>query len=207
MFNPCNAELLGKLAFPLLNSLGTPCWKQIRIFCNVSFVWKHQQDPNLWPNNNMGRSCTLLVHNTKVISRSHQGHFKVKLVKDIENIHFLFNFKLVSDAVIYWKGLMQIHSWTGITSTEISGGVVPPGLPLLHTSFLKVHLNKLNYNNEAACSISFGFHRKRLTHNWVWRMTWVDVVLYLLHSYHSKETWRLYKNYVKCHVYQFMGVG
>ena len=33
----------------------------------------------------------LLVDNTKVMSRSHQGHFKVKLAKNIENTctHFL----------------------------------------------------------------------------------------------------------------------
>ena len=47
---------------------------KIRIFCNVRFVWRHQQDRSLWANNNMGRRCAILV-----ISRSHQGHFIVKL--------------------------------------------------------------------------------------------------------------------------------
>ena len=37
----------------------------------------------------MRKSCALLVHKTKVMSRSHQGHFKVKLAKNIENILFL----------------------------------------------------------------------------------------------------------------------
>ena len=37
----------------------------------------------------MRMSCALLVGNTKVMSRSHQGHFKVKLAKNIENTHFL----------------------------------------------------------------------------------------------------------------------
>ena len=43
----------------------------------------------------------VLVHNTKIISRSRQGYFKVKQAKNIENIHFFINFKLVSGAVIY----------------------------------------------------------------------------------------------------------
>ena len=88
----------------------------------------------------MGTSCALLVQNTKVISRSHQNHFRVKLAKDIGNV-LCINFKLVSGAVIYLKGLMVTHSWQGIISTyifrksrsvSILGGVLPPGLPILH---------------------------------------------------------------------------
>ena len=37
----------------------------------------------------MGMSCALRVHTIKVISRSHQGHIKVKLEKNIENISIL----------------------------------------------------------------------------------------------------------------------
>ena len=90
-FNPFNAELLGTLASPSLNSWGGGGrgWKKNWIFCNVIFVWRHQQDLSLWANNKMRKSCALLVDNTKVMSRSHQGHFKVKLAKIIENTHFL----------------------------------------------------------------------------------------------------------------------
>ena len=51
---------------------------------------------------------------------------------------------------------------------------------LITPSFLKGQLNKHNYNYAAACSINFGFHRKRLIHNWVWRLTLVEGVLYCM---------------------------
>ena len=40
-----------------------------------------------------------MVDNTKVMSRSHQGHFKVKIAIFFENTHF--NFKQFSGAVIH----------------------------------------------------------------------------------------------------------
>ena len=140
LFNPFNAELLGTLASPPMNSWGGggDC-KIIRIFCNVRCVWSHQQDLSLWANNNMRRSCALLVDNTKFMSRSHQGHFLSKILK------------------------------------------ITPG------PFLKAHLNKHNYNYAAACSISLGFHRKRLIHNWGWRLIWVEVVIYCLDAAQNKR--------------------
>ena len=51
---------------------------------------------------------------------------------------------------------------------------------LITPPFFKAQLNKQNYNYAAACSISLGFHRKRLIYNWVWRLTWVEVVLYCM---------------------------
>ena len=88
--NPFYAELLCTLAFPPLNSWvggggrGVGGEKK-----SEYFVMSDLQDLSLWANNNMVRSCALLVHKTMVISRSHQGNFKVKPVKNIENIHFL----------------------------------------------------------------------------------------------------------------------
>ena len=48
------------------------------------------------------------------------------------------------------------------------------------TPFLKAQLHKQIYNYAAACSVSLGFHRKILIHNWLWRLTWVEVVLYCM---------------------------
>ena len=46
--------------------------------------------------------------------------------------------------------------------------------------FIKAQLTKQNYNYAAACSISLGCHRKRLIHNWVWRLTRVEEVWFVL---------------------------
>ena len=35
----------------------------------------------------------------------------------------------------------------------------------------------ITINYAAACSISLGLHHKRLIHNWVCRLTWIEVVL------------------------------
>ena len=44
-------------------------------------------------------------------------------------------------------------------------GVMPaPMFALITPQFLKAQLNKQNYNYLTACSISLGFHRKRLIH-------------------------------------------
>ena len=51
---------------------------------------------------------------------------------------------------------------------------------LITPPFLKAQLKKQNYNYAAACSIDLGFHRKRLIHNWVGTLTWVEVVLYCM---------------------------
>ena len=71
---------------------------------------------------------------------------------------------------------------------------------LITPPFLKVQLNKQNYNYAAACIFSVGFHRKRLIHNWVWRLTWVEVAHYCMDAAQNKR-----EGYVKCQVYQFMG--
>ena len=53
----------------------------------------------------------------------------------------IINIKLLSGAVIYYKGLMVTLSWSGIILTHnfrksrtvlILGGVIPPCLPVLH---------------------------------------------------------------------------
>ena len=58
---------------------------------------------------------------------------------------------------------------------------------LITPPFLKAQLNKQNYNYAAACSISLGFHRKRLIHNWVWRLTWVEFVHYCMDAAQNKR--------------------
>ena len=83
--NPFDAELLwtsGHICIPTAQFLGKGV--KIRIFCNVKFVWRRQQDLSLSENNSMGRSCALLIHNTKVILRS----FQRQTGKNIENIQF-----------------------------------------------------------------------------------------------------------------------
>ena len=72
---------------------------------------------------------------------------------------------------------------------------MPRCLPLSHPQ-----LNTQNYNDAAACSISLGFHRKRLIHNWVWRKTWFEVLLYCMDAAQNKC-----EDHVKCQVYQLMG--
>ena len=73
---------------------------------------------------------------------------------------------------------------------------MPPCSPLLHPifyvalitpPFLKAQLNKQIYNYAAPCSISLGFHRKSLIHSWVWRLTWVEVVLYCMDDAQNKR--------------------
>ena len=105
-FNPFNAELIGTLSYPPLNSWGRGL-KKPRIFCNVRFVWRHQQDLGLRANNNTRRSCALLMDNTKVMSRSHQGHFKVKLAKNIENTHFLS----ISSCLVVQSSIRKDLKW------------------------------------------------------------------------------------------------
>ena len=51
----------------------------------------------------------------------------------------------------------------------------------------KAQLNKQIYIYSATCSISLGFHHKRLIHNWVWRLTWVEVVLYCMDGAQNKR--------------------
>ena len=58
---------------------------------------------------------------------------------------------------------------------------------LITPQFFKAQLNKQNYNYAAACSISLGFHRKRSIYNWVWRLTWVEVVLYSMDAAQNKR--------------------
>ena len=58
--------------------------------------------------------------------------------------------------------------------------------------FLKAQFNKKNYNYAAACSISLSFHRKRLIHNWVQGLTWVQVVHYCMDAAQNKR-----EDYVK----------
>ena len=58
---------------------------------------------------------------------------------------------------------------------------------LITPPFPKAQLNKRNYNYAAACSISLGFHRKRLIHNWAWRLTWADVVHYCMDAAQNKR--------------------
>ena len=70
-------------------------------------------------------------------------------------------------------------------SADIGKGNAPM-FALTTTPFLKAKLNKQNYNYEAAHSISLGFHRKRLIHNWVSRLIWVEVVLYCIDAAQNK---------------------
>ena len=49
--------------------------------------------------------------------------------------------------------------------------------------FLKAQLYKQNYHYAAACS----FQRKIIIHNWVWRLTWVEVVLYCMNAAQNKR--------------------
>ena len=169
------------------------------------FNVRHQQDLSLGllANNNMGRSCALMVHNTNVISRSHQGHFRVKLAKNIKNIHFLSisSLSVVQPYTIkdwwwpvthFWSGIISTHIFMKSRAVLILGGVIPPCVSLLN-SLLQAQLNKQNYNYTAACSISLGFYRKRLIHNWVYNLCW--------HGYNTNES------RVKYRVYQFMGDG
>ena len=68
----------------------------------------------------------------------------------------------------------------------ILGGVMPPCCPY-YTSIPQAQLNKQNYNYAATCSTSMGFHRKILIHNWVLRLTWVEVVLYCMDAAQNKR--------------------
>ena len=58
---------------------------------------------------------------------------------------------------------------------------------LITSPFLKAQLNKQNYNYAAVCSISLSFHRKRLLHNWVWRFTWVEVLVHCMDAAQYKR--------------------
>ena len=92
----------------------------------------------------MGRSCALLRYNTKVMSRSHVGHFKVKHTANIENIHFLSILTLVIVYINLLKGLMFTHMCSDIVSTHIFRtlravttfeGVIPLMYCLYYTSY------------------------------------------------------------------------
>ena len=63
-------------------------------------------------NNNMRRSCALLVDNTKVTSS-----LKVKFGK-IFKIPTFYQFQAVSGAVIHQKGLMVTHTVLGRVSFQ-----------------------------------------------------------------------------------------
>ena len=155
---------------------------------------------DLWANNNMRKSCSSLVHNTKV-----------KLAKIIENSHFT---SILSLLVVYsfirkdwWWHIFgrvsfQHTFFRKSMAVIILGGVIAHVCPY-YTPFLKAQWNKQNYNYAAALSISLGFHCKILIHNRVWRLTWVEVVLYCMHD--TAQNKRKYQGHVKCHVYQFMG--
>ena len=58
---------------------------------------------------------------------------------------------------------------------------------LITPPFFKAQLNKQYYNYAAACSISLGFHRNRLIYNWVWRLTWVEGVLFCMDAAQNKR--------------------
>ena len=58
---------------------------------------------------------------------------------------------------------------------------------LITPPFFKAQLNKQNYNYAAACTISLGFHRKRLIYNRVWRLTWVEGVLFRVDAARNKR--------------------
>ena len=139
--NPFNAELWAHL-HPHRWIPGEGGGEENRIFCNVRFVWRHQQDLSLWANNNMRRSCALLVDNTKVMPRSHQGHFKVKLAKNIENTHILS----ISSCLVVQSSIRKdwkAHIFRKSRAVMILGGVMPPCLPLLHP-----HSSRLNWTSK-----------------------------------------------------------
>ena len=76
--------------------------------------------------------------------------------------------------------------WGNLWTVLILGGVIPPCLPLLHPLH-QGSIEQEKYNYAAVCSISLGFHRKRLIHNWEWRLTWVEVVLYCMDTAQTKH--------------------
>ena len=83
------------------------------------------------------------------------------------------------------------HTWSGIISAHIQGSTDivrgdAPMFALITPPFLRGQLNKQNYNYAAACSTNFGFHRKRLIHNWVWRLTLGEGVLYCMDAAQNK---------------------
>ena len=88
-----------------------------------------------------------------------------------------------------WSGIILAHILKKSRAVLILGGgggnvlMFALNTPL----FLKAQLNKKNYNYLAACSISLGFHRKRLIHNCVWRLTRVEVVLYCMDAAQNKR--------------------
>ena len=73
-----------------------------------------------------------------------------------------------------WSGIISAHIFRKSRAVLILGGVIITCYPC-YTLF-----PKQNYNYAAACIISLGFHRKILIHNWVWRLTWVEVVPYCM---------------------------
>ena len=99
------------------------------------------------------RSCPLLVDNTKVMSRLHQGHFKVKLANNIENTHFLTILScLVVQSSIrkdwWWHILGRVsfqHTFLEnlALAVRILGGVIPPFSPFLHP-----HSSRLNWTSK-----------------------------------------------------------
>ena len=189
--------------------------KKIRIFCNVRFAWRHQQDLSLWANNNMRRSYALLVDNINlwITWKSCQGHIKVisraKPQKYWKYTLFI-NFKLFSGAVIHWRGLMVTHTWSGIISAHIFRksramlilwGVMPPCLPLLHPHSSRVNwISKITIMQQRVAStlapvakdwyiIGYG--------GWHW--------LRVCFTAWMPPKLSLCLGHVKCQVYQFMG--
>ena len=107
--------------------------------------------------NQSRRSCALLVDNTKFMSWSHQGHFKVKFATDIENTHFWS----ISSCLVVQSSIMKDWWWhiLGRVSFQHTflenlgqcwyiGRGNAPHVSLITPRFLKAQqLNKQNYNN------------------------------------------------------------
>ena len=86
----------------------------------------------------------------------------------------------------HWSGIISAHIFRKSRAVLLLGGVMITCCPC-YTPFLKVQLNKQNYNYAATCNISLGLHRKILIHNWVWRWTWVKVVPYCMNAAQNKR--------------------
>ena len=102
-----------------------------------------------------------------------------KLAKNIDNTHFLsISSCLVVQSSILGRVSFQ-HTFLGNLEQCLYC------LPLLH-SLPQGSIEQANFNYAAECCISLGSHRKRLIQNWVWRLTWVVVVLYSMDTAYNQ---------------------
>ena len=133
----------------------------------------------------MGWCFALLGYHSKVTLRSSQGHCKVKLAKNIFFVFFIYS-KPIWGADEYYKWLRSTHYWSAISAL----GVITPLVFTLSHPFPKARVNQQNYWNVAVWNISFSPRDNIWIPNWVWKLPWAGVVLYL--GYHPNITSRSY---------------